>query len=62
MTAEEEKQDDSILQKEIKSCNDHFGYALREVNRILFIKYIVSKKEMLHRLGEKDCKLAINTG
>jgi hypothetical protein len=29
-----------ILQKEIESWNDHFGYALREENRILFNKML----------------------
>jgi hypothetical protein len=41
MTEEEEKEEQQeenkdILQKEIESWNDHFGYALREENRILF--------------------------
>ena len=46
MIAEEEKQDGSILQKEIKSSNDHFGYALREENRILF--------NQMHSLQKRD--------
>ena len=45
MTEEEEKEDqeqekenekDILLDKEIESWNEHFGYALREENRILF--------------------------
>jgi hypothetical protein len=41
MTGEEgkqegEKENKNILQKEIESWNEHFGYALREENRILF--------------------------
>jgi hypothetical protein len=32
----EEKENKDILQKEIESWNEHFGYALREENRILF--------------------------
>jgi hypothetical protein len=33
---ERENGNDILLQKEIQSSNDHFGYALREENRILF--------------------------
>jgi hypothetical protein len=41
MTEEEKKEDNSnILQKEIESWNNHFGYALREENRILFNKML----------------------
>jgi hypothetical protein len=41
MTGEEKKEDQQenekdILDKEIESWNEHFGYALREENRILF--------------------------
>jgi hypothetical protein len=37
MTEEEKKEDNSnILHKEIESWNNHFEYALREENRILF--------------------------
>jgi hypothetical protein len=41
MIKEEKKEDQQeenkdILQKEIDSWNEHFGYALREENRILF--------------------------
>jgi hypothetical protein len=32
----EDKQDNSILQKEIDSWKEHFEYALREDNRLLF--------------------------
>jgi hypothetical protein len=42
MTGEEDKQEGekenkNILQKEIESWNNHFGYALREENRILLL-------------------------
>jgi hypothetical protein len=42
MTREEEKENekDILLQKEIESWNEHFGYALREENRILFNKML----------------------
>jgi hypothetical protein len=47
MTGEQEKEDQQeeenekdILQKEIESWNDHFGYALYEENRILFNKML----------------------
>src|SRR5919202_3053078 len=33
---QEEEENKDILQKEIESWNEHFGYALREENRILF--------------------------
>jgi hypothetical protein len=33
---EEEEENNDILQKEIESWNDHFEYALREEDRILF--------------------------
>jgi hypothetical protein len=33
---EEEENEKDILDKEIESWNEHFGYALREENRILF--------------------------
>ena len=41
MTAKEEKKEDdnnnnTLLNREIESWNEHFGYALREENRILF--------------------------
>jgi hypothetical protein len=41
MTAKEEKKEDdnnnnTLLNREIESWNKHFGYALREENRILF--------------------------
>jgi hypothetical protein len=34
---EGEKENKDILQKEIESWNNHFGYALREENRILLL-------------------------
>jgi hypothetical protein len=37
---EEEKNEKDILQKEIESWYEHFGYALREENRILFNKML----------------------
>jgi hypothetical protein len=37
---EGEKENKDILQKEIESWNEHFGYALREENRILFNKML----------------------
>ena len=42
MTGEEEekKNEKDILQKEIESWYEHFGYALREENRILFNKML----------------------
>ena len=46
MTGEEEEKDQQekekkdILDKEIESWDDHFGYALREENRILFNKML----------------------
>jgi hypothetical protein len=47
MTGEDEKEDKrqkkenkDILHKEIESWNNHFGYALREENRILFNKVL----------------------
>jgi hypothetical protein len=33
---QEEKENKETLDKEIESWNDHFGYALRQENRILF--------------------------
>jgi hypothetical protein len=39
---EKKQEDDKILlQKEIESWNDQFGYALREENRILFNKMLI---------------------
>ena len=45
MTGEEnedqqEEENKDILQKEIESWNNHFGYALREENRTLFNKML----------------------
>ena len=45
MTAKEEKKEDdnnnnTLLNREIESWNKHFGYALREENRILFNKML----------------------
>jgi hypothetical protein len=36
----EEKENKDVLQKEIELWNEHFGYALREENRILFNKML----------------------
>jgi hypothetical protein len=63
MTEEEEKEDQheekenkDILDKEIESWNNYFGYALREENRILFNQML---SECLS--GEQEYAKAVNT-
>jgi hypothetical protein len=56
MTAEEENQDGSTLQKEIKSWNDYFRYALREKNRILFNQMHSLQKRDASSSQEENCK------
>ena len=61
MTEEEEKEEQEeeenkdILQKEIDSWNKHFGYSLREENRILF------NKMLSECINEKQYAKAVNT-
>jgi hypothetical protein len=52
----EEEENKDILDKEIESWNEHFGYALREENRILFNKML---SECL--TGEEQYRNAVNS-
>jgi hypothetical protein len=51
----EEEENKDILDKEIESWNEHFGYALREENRILF------NKMMSECLSDEQYHNAVNS-